>query len=323
VSDSIAFRAPNWLGDAVLSTVVLPALRRRHPDARIAVLVPKGLGDLFSASPFVNDVVELDRSGEVDAYRRGGYDRVLLAPGSWGAAWRAFRGGVRERMGFATSGRGWMLARRLPAREDSRTRHQVENYRALAALDGVAHAADAPSVPLEDAWRREAQALWPRDGRVRIAMHPGAAYGAAKRWLPDRFADVARALGARAQVALVGGEKDRAVVAQVHAGAPAAIDLAGRTRVGVLGALLESADLFVTNDTGPMHLAASCATPTLAIFGSTNPIWTRPYGEGHRVVREETPCSPCYQRDCRFGAPCLERISAERVVKDAREMIAR
>ncbi len=319
---SVAFRAPNWLGDAVLSTVVLPALRRRHPEARIVVLVPTGLGDVFVASPFVNDVVELGRSSEVDAYRRGGYDRVLLAPGSWGAAWRAYRGGVRERMGFATSCRGWLLARRLPAREDSRARHQVENYRALAALEGASHAEDVPQVQLREAWREEAKTLWPRDGRVRVAFHPGAAYGSAKRWFPDRFAIVAQRLEERGvAVALVGGEKDRGVVSRVREGAPRAIDLAGRTRVGTLGALLESADLFITNDTGPMHLAAACGAPTLAIFGSTNPTWTAPYGEGHRVLREETPCSPCYQRDCRFGTPCMERVAAERVAHEALEMI--
>jgi heptosyltransferase-2 len=323
VSPSVAFRAPNWLGDAVLSTVVLPALRRRHSDARIVVLAPSGLGDVFAASPFVNEVVELERSSEVDAYRRGGYDRVLLAPGSWGAAWRAYRGGVRERMGFATSCRGWLLARRLPAREDSRARHQVENYRALAALDGASRVEDVPHVQLREAWRDEAKTLWPANGGARVAFHPGAAYGPAKRWFADRFAFVAQSLEERgASVALVGGKKDQVVVSLVHEGAPRAIDLAGKTRVGTLGALLESADLFITNDTGPMHLAAACGTPTLAIFGSTNPTWTRPYGDGHRVVREETPCSPCYQRDCRFGTPCLERVEAVRVVREALEMIA-
>ncbi len=322
VSGSLAFRAPNWLGDAVLSTVAIPALRRRHPAARITVLAPRGLGDVFAASPFVDQVVEFDRAGEVDAYRRGGYDRVLLGPGSWGAAWRAFRGGVRERMGFATSGRGWLLARQLPARDDSRARHQVENYRALASLDGAPGVDDVPAVTLRDEWRDEARTLWPEQARTRVAIQPGAAFGPAKRWFPERWAEVAAALAKRgADVALVGGEKDRAVVDAVRAGAPGALDLAGRTRVGVLGAILESADVFLTNDTGPMHLAAACGTPTLAIFGSTNPTWTRPYGEGHRVEQSRTPCSPCYQRDCRFGTPCMEGVSSPRVLRQALEMI--
>jgi heptosyltransferase-2 len=191
----------------------------------------------------------------------------------------------------------------------------------LAGLDGTPVDDDVPRVVVTEEWRRSARLLWNEDVRPRVAMQPGAAFGSAKRWFPERFARLARELSERGMdVAFVGGEKDRDVVARVAAGAPGARDLSGRTSIGVLAAVLESADVLVTNDTGPMHLAAACGTPTLAIFGSTNPLWTAPFGPGHRVIREETACSPCYLRECRIGTLCMERVSVKRVLAEVLEI---
>ena len=323
MNDALVFRSPNWLGDAVLATVVLPALRRRHPKTRFEVLAPSAIADVFARSPHVDRVVPITRSDEVDAYRRGGYDRAILGPESFGAAWRAFRGGVPKRMGYATSHRGSLLSRSLPASAASRGRHQVENYRALAALDGDPRESDVPAVFVEAGWIEEAEALWPDDSRPRIALQPGAAYGPAKRWFPERFAEIARLLHERGcSVALVGGPSDRDVVDAVRARCPAPVlDLSGRTGLGVLAAVLSRARLLITNDTGPMHLAAACGTPSAALFGSTNPVWTRPFGERHRVIREAVPCSPCYQRTCRIGTLCFERLTVERVFRETLEML--
>ena len=316
----ILFRSPNWLGDAVMATVVPPALAREH--AHIAVLSPAGIADLWGAAPGVDEVFPFEPGGEVDAYRRAGYDRVLLGPVSFGSAWRALRGRVRERYGFAGDGRAVLLARRLPAREYRRDRHQVENYRALAGLAGESRETDSPSIVPHEAWRQEAERLWPRGEGRRVVVQPGATYGPAKRWSAERFASVARRLtGAGIQVAIVGGPGDRAQTESVAAAAPEAEDLGGKTTVGVLAALLESADLLVTNDTGPMHLAAAAGTPALAIFGSTSPVWTRPWGEHHRVVVHPVPCQPCFRRDCDIGYGCLTGVEAERVAGEALVML--
>lgn len=325
MSERIAFRAPNWLGDAVMSTVVVPALERAHPAATIEVLAPRGLGDVFARHPHVDGVVEFDRAGEVDALRRGGYDRVLVAPASFGAAWRAWRSGIPHRSGVAGFGRGALLTKRMASGEWSRSRHQVENDRALAALEGLALPDDAPFVALDESWVREARALWAIGEGPRVALVPGATYGPAKRWFPERYASLAAALLDRGvRVALVGGERDRDVIDRVREKSPAAVlDLAGQTRVGVLGALLGSASLVVSNDTGPMHLAAAVGTPVLALFGSTSPVWTRPFGEGHRVLEGRVPCAPCFQRTCPIGLLCFERIEAVDVLRAALEMLER
>ena len=319
----VAFRSPNWLGDAVMATVILPGLRRAHPDDHLAVLAPSNLTDLFRGSPHVDQVVGFDRSEEVDAYRAGRYDRVLLGPTSFGSAWRAWRGRARKRFGFATAGRRFLLTGSLPGREYRRDRHQVENYRALGGTLGSPVPEDSPAVEIEAEWRERAAELWPGSGTRRVVVQPGATYGPAKRWPASRFAAVARKLlECGVSVAIAGGPGDREAVSEtLQAAGDGVTDLLGKTSVGVLAAVLASADLVITNDTGPMHLAAATGTRTLAIFGSTSPGWTRPWGEGHRVLQHRVPCQPCFQRTCRIGYLCLEGIEEERVVTVATSML--
>ena len=299
-----------------MATVVPRALRRSF--ARVGVLCPAGLQDVWRATPDVDEVVPFGSGGEVDAYRGAGYDRVLLGPLSFGSAWRAWRGRTRQRHGFGGAGRDWLLASSLPGSEYRRDRHQVENYRALAGLVGQPAGDDAPAVRPTNDWREEASRLWPDEGRWRVALQPGAQYGPAKRWPADRFAQAAgRLIDAGATVAVVGGPSDREVADEVLGAEGRALDFVGRTSVGSLAAVLEGADVLITNDTGPMHLAAAVGTPTVALFGSTNPIWTRPYGEGHRVLSHPVDCQPCYQRTCRIGYLCLHGIELESVVDAA------
>ena len=120
---------------------------------------------------------------------------------------------------------------------------------------------------------------------------------------------------------MLGGPGDADVVAAVREGAAGMRDLCGRTRVGVLGALLRSADLLVTNDTGPMHLAAAVGTRVVAIFGSTSPTWTGPCGGGHRVLTEPVPCAPCFQRTCEIDYVCLDRIDVDRVEREVEQLL--
>jgi heptosyltransferase-2 len=323
MKERIAFRTPNWLGDAVMATVVPPALRRAHADAHVSVLTPAALVDLFKHDPDVDEVAGFVPGGEVDAYRRGRYDRVLLAPVSFGSAWRAWRGGSGRRFGFGGSLRNWLLADRLPGDAYRRDRHQVENYRELAALLGEPRTDDAPRVVTGAAERAAAEELWPSSGAARVVLQPGATYGPAKRWAAARFAEVAHALRADgADVAVVGGPGDRESVAEVVSRVGGILDLGGRTTVGQLAAVLEGANLVITNDSGPMHLAAAVGTKTVAVFGSTSPTWTRPFGEGHRVLTHPVPCAPCFQRDCDIGYLCLEGVSAAAVLEAARSALS-
>jgi ADP-heptose:LPS heptosyltransferase len=125
-------------------------------------------------------------------------------------------------------------------------------------------------------------------------------------------------------VAVLGAEGERDTISEFLENAPGEVrDLSGKTSVGVLAAALRSADLLVTNDTGPMHLAAAVGTPALALFGSTSPTWTRPWGEAHRVLEHPVPCAPCFRRTCGIGYLCLTGISSKRVEKEALNMLQR
>ncbi len=324
MSERIAFRAPNWLGDAVMATVVPAALRRAHPDDHLTVLAPAPLIDVFRNDESLDDVVGFARGDEVDAYRTGRYDRVLLAPVSFGSVWRAWRGGARFRYGFGGSGRDWLLKDRLPGRQYRRDRHQVENYKELASLLGRPEASDEPRVRTASADRKAAAELWPERARPRVVLQPGATYGPAKRWAAERFAEVGRALLTDGgDVAVVGGPGDREATSAVTDAVKGLHDLAGRTTIGQLAAVLEGADLVITNDSGPMHLAAAVGTPTVAVFGSTSPTWTRPYGDGHRVLTHPVPCAPCFRRDCEIGYLCLEGVTPAAVAAAAGEILGR
>ena len=173
----------------------------------------------------------------------------------------------------------------------------MENYRALASLLGEPRPTDVPHVALDAAWRQEAERLWAGSRHPRVALQPGAAYGPAKRWAAGRFAEVARELGQRGcTVAVVGGTADVAAVRAVREAAPV-LDLSGQAPLGVLGALLEAADLVVTNDTGPMHLAAAVGTPTVAIFGSTS----RGCGRGRSAIVTGWCSTSCRARRASSG----------------------
>ncbi|MCU0242146.1 MAG: lipopolysaccharide heptosyltransferase II, partial [Vicinamibacteria bacterium] len=157
-----------------------------------------------------------------------------------------------------------------------------------------------------------------------VVINPGAAYGSAKRWLPARFAAVGDGLAEShgARIAIVGSAKEReigmAVAAQMRA--PALV-LSGETSLHELIGVLNRARLLVTNDSGPMHLAAALGRAVVAIFGPTDPSETAPVGARARIVRETAECAPCRHRECPTDHRCMERVTGERVLALARQML--
>jgi heptosyltransferase II len=316
-------RAPNWVGDVVLSLPALRDLRRALPTARLSVLARPWVADLYDAVPEVDEVLPSHGVRPDIALVRGAFDAAVLLPNSFGAALVAWGARIPERWGFATDGRRPLLTRapRVPA--TVRRRSQVYYYRAM--LDGLGFDTAPPpdaSLRCPDPWHARGRALLGSDGPW-LGLNPGAFFGTAKRWLPERYGAVgdlvSRRVGAR--VVLVGGKAERALADEIAAGmATRPRVLTGETTLPELLGVLSCLDGFVTNDSGPMHLAAALGVRQVAVFGSTDWRETSPFTERATVVRKPVPCAPCMLRECPIDHRCMHGVTVEQVSEAALEL---
>jgi heptosyltransferase-2 len=335
----VVVRPPNWLGDAVLALPAIAAVRRAFRDAELTIAAPAGIAAVFreqtDASP--DQVLELpaSRAGVTAALRGGRFDLAVLLPNSFRSAWQVWRAGVPERWGYRTAGRGVLLTRRVGRPRGRPPRHQADYYRTLASALGLPVDSDAlPRLSPSPASAARAAALLverrvPTD-RPLVGLAPGAAYGQAKQWPPDRMAALVARLAAEtgATPVLLGAAYDRpaarAIESWLRAHAPDAagrlVDLVGRTSVGALVGVAARARVVVSNDSGAMHLAAAVGRPVVALFGPTDERATRPLGD-HDILVEDVFCRPCMLRDCPIDHRCLKRLTVDRVFDAVRKRL--
>jgi heptosyltransferase II len=308
----IVIRSTNWLGDAVMSIPAVRAIKRGRPDAHVTILAPARIVDLWRTVPEVDEVLAIEPGEGVFAVARklrGRFDAAVVFPNSLRSALEAWLGGVPRRVGYSGHRRAWLLDQPFREKKSRKQKaaaplHQVHHYLALAAFMG-AEIGDSLSPVARQA---------PTAGPVpRIGLVPGAEYGPAKRWLPERFAEVVRSVSA--EWVVLGVTKDREITDEIirTAGVPVT-DLVGKTTLAELGTELRRCDLLLTNDTGTMHLAASLGVPVVALFGSTEPDLTGPLGEAHQVLRHHVSCSPCFLRECPIDFRCMKAIEVPEVV---------
>ncbi|HEV8255037.1 MAG TPA: lipopolysaccharide heptosyltransferase II [Vicinamibacteria bacterium] len=321
----LLLRAPNWLGDAVLSLPALRDLRRNFPAARLEVLARPRVAGLYEA---VTEVDAVTRSGDFRgdvAAARTGFDLAVLFPNSFGSALAVRAAGVPERWGYATDGRAWLLTRHAAVPRAICGRSQVYYYRAMLGAIGLrVTAAPDTSLACPPEWSARGAALLADEGPW-IGLSPGASFGSAKRWLPERYAAaadlVARRLGAR--VAILGAAAERPIGEKVASAtsAPTRV-LCGETGFAELLGVVSRLGVLVSNDSGPMHLAAALGVPVVAVFGPTDWRETAPAGPGEwRLVREPVHCSPCLLRECPIDHRCMRRVTAARVAEEAQALL--
>jgi len=330
VVERVLVRGTNWIGDAVLTTPALTALRAGFPDARIALLAKTAVAELLQGHPAVDDIVlyrdpgpHAGLGGKLSLaiqLSRGRYDLAILFQNAFEAAAITALAGIPNRYGFATDGRSLLLTHRVPLTPNIRRRHQVEYYLELLRPLGIHVDPMAPTLLTtleEDAAAVEyLRAFGVEPARVVIGLNPGSVYGSAKRWLPERYAHVADRLAAEheACVLIFGGRGEESLGAAIAGMMKApTIVLSGRTSVRQLMALIKRCRLFITNDTGPMHIAQAFGVPLVAIFGPTDPATTSPFGKGHELIRKPVDCSPCLLRECPIDHRCMQRIGADEV----------
>lgn len=328
----ILIRAVNWIGDAVMTTPAMGAVRAAFPQATITVAANPLVAELFRVHPFCDRVMVFDKKGEhrgvggllrfAAALRRERFDLAILFQNAVEAAFMAALAGIPRRAGYRTDGRGLLLTHGVPAGEGERRLHHTAYYLKMLKELGIAGGEGRLILTctpgeVEEARRTLGPGSW-------VAVNPGAAYGSAKRWIPSRFAEVADRLVHEfgVKVVLTGGPGEAEIGRDIEAAMAApSLNLIGRTSVRQLMAVLSCCRLAVTNDSGPMHVAAAFGVPIVAVFGPTDHTTTSPLSDSCRIVRKETDCAPCLLRQCPTDHRCMEAITAQDVLRQARELL--
>lgn len=318
--------APNWLGDCVMALPVLRAIRRARPEDSLAVFARPGPAALFRAEGSAQDVLPRARLlNDVRRLRAGRYDEAWLLPNSFRSAIAPWLAGVPERIGYETDRRGALLTHRL--RQPSRTEHQLRDYDALLQSRGIEPDHAAPRLPvtaeaLDRAVSSMEAAGVDRDGLVAV-LAPGAASGWTKQWPPERYGRLGDLLAARGLAcAIVIGPGQEKLGAAVAASARARLPVLGADLDPLeLSALLSCARVVVSNDSGPMHLAAAVGVPVVAFFGPTDPGRTGPSGAPTKTLDRYVFCSPCFLKKCPYGHECMKEITVQMALAAIEELL--
>lgn len=321
----IVVHAPNWIGDSVLALPMLESLHLNFPEDEVWVAAKDWVKDLFLACDFVEGTIPLSSPGHLKSLRHSaqalkasGFDLGILTPNSFSSALLFYLAKISERWGYNRDGRGILLTR-CAAIPDN-TPHQAQYY--LELLTGLGLKADVHELnfPLKEEEREKArkyiQALNVDSENPLVILHPGAAYGPAKRWPAQNYAQLADLLQERERATImIIGSKDEAKTTEDLAAAMTgeAVDLTGQTNLRLLAGLISQASLFISNDSGPMHLANALRIPVVALFGPSEPRRTRPFQPPSTVIQKDAPCWPCSYRVCPFDHRCMMDISAEEV----------
>jgi lipopolysaccharide heptosyltransferase II len=318
----ILIRSSNWLGDAVMSVPAVRAIKRGRPDTRVAVLTSANLSPMWRLIEEVDEVITANTSSVLSAARAirraGPFDVAVLFPNSLRTAIEVWLAGVERRVGYRGHHRSWLLNQVVKERGKPRPpEHQSRRYLRIAHELG----ANVREIDPNEAVRPSDGALEggqiASGNTIRLGLCPGAEYGPAKRWLPERFTEAATTIAERHPVewVLFGREGDSTVGGQI-AGAlgERCLDRIGKTTLQELIDELRTCRLLLTNDTGTMHLAGLLGVPTVAVFGSTEPQLTAPLGRNHRLIRHHVECSPCFLRKCPIDFRCMKAVTVQEVV---------
>jgi heptosyltransferase-2 len=339
----ILIRATNWIGDAVMSLPAIRAVRTCFPKAEIVVMARPWVADLYARETTINRVLPYavspgfrDLAGKLRAarsLRREEFDCAILFQNAFEAAGITWFAGIPRRIGYDRDGRGALLTDPVPVPKQG----EIPRHERFYYLEMLRRAGLIDELPESHEIRLDGSKAAASEGTRRfeqygirlpvIGVAPGAAYGTAKRWLPERFAEAALevARSGRGSVVLFGSAAERqlceTVCDLVKQAGVGVHNLAGKTALKEFIEMAAACRVFLTNDSGAMHIASAMAVPTVAVFGATDDSTTGPTGPLARVVREPVECSPCLLRECPIDHRCMTRVTAHHVAGVALELL--
>lgn len=326
----ILVRGVNWVGDTILSYPAVQQLKDLFPQSHLAILVPSYLADLWMTFPYIDEIIPFKKKKGISSIwedlllsrslKKRNFDLAIILPRSFRSAFHIYLARIPIRMGYRSEGRSIFLTHGLRRTQEVLQTHRIFYYQKLVDFLGEVKTPPSLKIVLREEDQRWAEHLLKSleipEGSLLIGINPGATYGLAKCWYSDRFGELGRRLLEKRQawILLFGKEEERPIINEIlqHLG-PKGIDLAGKTGLLQLAAILERCHLLVTNDTGTMHLATAVGTPVVALFGPTHPGITGPWGEKNVVVKKEVSCSPCSHRICPTDHRCMKLITVDEV----------
>lgn len=321
----------------------LRAIRTRFPDAHISVLALPWVADLYGREPFCDEVIPYtatrgarDWQGKwqlAQDLRARQFDAAILLQNAFEAAFITWLAGIPIRLGYNRDGRGFLLTHGIPVPDKG----EIPAHESFYYLELLRRAGLLDKLPPEALIRLEGAAAAREAGLALlhdkgihgpvIGVSPGAAYGTAKRWLPERFAEAATLIAKEhnATVILFGAKDERPLCEIVHSYlqsfATPAHNFAGETTLREFVEMTAACLLSLTNDSGAMHISSALGVPTVTVFGATDHIATGPTGPLARVVREPVFCSPCLLRECPIDHRCMTEVPAARVARTALDLL--
>jgi len=339
IINNILIRATNWVGDAVMTIPALEAVRENFPKSRITVLARPWVATVFENHPAVNDLLIyqkhdglIDNISEmrilINKVRKNKYDLAILFQNAFEAALIAYLGGVKSRLGFDSDGRGFLLTHAIKRTDKIFAVHQVEYYLSILKSAGLKAESRNPVLNIAKKDSTKADDLLKLNGISRndflLGLGPGAIFGNAKRWPVERFAKIGDLAAEKwdAKVIIMGSKKEKEIgTSMTGLMRHKPVDLCGATSLGEAMGIIDRCNLFVTNDSGLMHIAAALGIPTLAIFGSTDHVATGPRGVKTKIIKHNIDCSPCLKPECPTDFKCMLSIEVEEVWNEMKKFI--
>ena len=339
--DRILIRAANWVGDAIMTTPAIRAIRRNFASAHITILAKPWVAPVFQHNQDIDEVMLYQADGRHSGWRgllrlandlrEQHFDLAILFQNAFEAALLAFLAGIPRRMGFTTDARTALLTERIRTWRPLKRGHLIDYYLGLIHGAGLTLHGRQLTVVISREEHLEARKYLTRmeiTQGLLVGLNPGATFGTAKRWLPDRFAELGRRMIAeqKARILIFGGPSEadlgRQLATDIGQGAT---NLCGQTTLRLAMALIGQCGLFVTNDSGLMHVAAALDIPQVAIIGPTDPVATGPVNDHSSMVYLPEACefSPCLQSHCPIvDHRCMTAIPVDLVMQAALAQLA-